>query len=226
MTRDDQLVFCRKCTKRKMDLQKGLLCGLTGDFAKFEKVCPDYEHDMTVLTKNNEAISVADANRMLNSEMLEKFRLEQNLPYAIFAGSIAAIAMAAIWALVTVVTNFQIGYMALAVGAAVGFAVRFGGNGIDQVFGVVGAIISFVGVLLGNFLSIIEFIAEQEELGYFQTLTLIDYHFLPDIMIATFHPMDLLFYALAIYEGYRFSFRRLTEDDFKTMQRKITDKRT
>jgi hypothetical protein len=30
-------------------------------------------------------------------------------------------------------------------------------------------------------------------------------------MAATFHPMDVLFYTIAIGEGYHFSFRRITE---------------
>jgi len=30
---------------------------------------------------------------------------------------------------------------------------------------------------------------------------------------ATFHPTDLLFYGIAVYEGYRFSFRRLSDAD-------------
>ena len=34
-----------------------------------------------------------------------------------------------------------------------------------------------------------------------------------EIMVATFSPMDLLFYGIAVYEGYRLSFRRLTRDD-------------
>ncbi len=32
-------------------------------------------------------------------------------------------------------------------------------------------------------------------------------------MVATFSPIDLLFYGIAVYEGYRLSFRELTERD-------------
>jgi hypothetical protein len=32
-------------------------------------------------------------------------------------------------------------------------------------------------------------------------------------MRATFNPMDLLFYGIAVYEGYRFSFREITKKD-------------
>ncbi len=34
-----------------------------------------------------------------------------------------------------------------------------------------------------------------------------------EIMKVTFYPMDILFYAIAVYEGYRFSFRQISEDE-------------
>ena len=35
-----------------------------------------------------------------------------------------------------------------------------------------------------------------------------------ELMSATFQVMDLLFYGLAVYFGYRYAFRQLTADDF------------
>ena len=37
------------------------------------------------------------------------------------------------------------------------------------------------------------------------------------VLTATFQVMDLLFYALAVYEGYRFSFRRITEAETRRL---------
>jgi hypothetical protein len=34
-----------------------------------------------------------------------------------------------------------------------------------------------------------------------------------DLMKATFSPIDLLFYGIAVYEGYRFSFRQVTPEE-------------
>lgn len=33
------------------------------------------------------------------------------------------------------------------------------------------------------------------------------------VMVATFSPMDLLFYGIAVYEGYKLSFRRVSPED-------------
>jgi hypothetical protein len=143
----------------------------------------------------------------------EKLKLEQNLPLAFAGGSAAALVGGIIWALVTVTSGYQIGWMAVGVGFLVGYSIRFLGKGIDTVFGVIGAALALIGCLLGNFFSLVGFSSKQENLGVFDILTTIDYSIVPDVMIEAFSPMDLLFYGIAIYEGYRFSFRQITEEE-------------
>jgi hypothetical protein len=38
------------------------------------------------------------------------------------------------------------------------------------------------------------------------------------VLLETFQPMDLLFYGIAIYEGYKFSFRQLTEQELAALK--------
>lgn len=140
----------------------------------------------------------------------EKLKMEQNLPMAFLGGSGAAILGGIGWALVTVATNYQIGWMAVGVGFLVGYCVRSLGKGIDKVFGIVGAALALLGCLLGNFFTLIGAYAKQESTGVFDVLVSIDYSLVPQVMIDAFSPMDLLFYGIAVYEGYRFSFRKLT----------------
>lgn len=45
MTREERLEYCQVCTKRKMDWNKGLLCGLTGEAAAFEQTCDSFQQD-------------------------------------------------------------------------------------------------------------------------------------------------------------------------------------
>ena len=146
------------------------------------------------------------------ADRYHRLRAEQNLALAIFAGVGAAIAGAAAWAAVTVTTEFQIGYMAIAVGFLVGYAVRLG-KGIDKVFGIVGAILALLGCVLGNLLSAVGFLSKELHMGVMETLSRLDYSKIPEILVSTFSVMDLVFYAIAVYEGYRFSFRRLTPQD-------------
>lgn len=144
---------------------------------------------------------------------MEKLGLEQNLPFAIISGIAAALVAAVLWAVVTVATQYQIGFMAIVVGLMVGYTIRYTGKGIDKTFGIIGAALALFGCVLGNFLSLIGFFANAEGLGYMEAMGMIDFALVPEIMIETFNPMDLLFYGLAVYEGYQFSFRKITEQE-------------
>lgn len=120
---------------------------------------------------------------------------------------------ALLWAAITVATGYQIGYMAIAIGAGVGISMRVFGKGMDQIFGISGAIIAIVSCLLGNYFSLVGSIANYENLGYFETFSLINLSEIIPMMKETFSGMDLFFYAIAGYEGYKFAFRAFTEKE-------------
>lgn len=147
------------------------------------------------------------------ASFLEQLRLEQNMPLAIVAGLAASLVGAIVWAIITSVTGYQIGYMAVAIGFLVGFAIRTFGKGIDKIYGIMGAAFSIFGCLVGNFLTFAGYVSKDQGIGIVDTLLLIDYSLVPEAMIETFSPMDVLFYGIAIYEGYKFSFRKLTEHE-------------
>ena len=120
---------------------------------------------------------------------------------------------AALWAVVTITTGYQIGYIAVAVGFLVGFAMRQFGKGTDQVFGVVGAVLALLGCGLGNLFSACAVLSQQEGIPFFDVLSVLDLEIISELMAATFSPVDLLFYGIAIYEGYKLSFHQLTAQD-------------
>ena len=154
-------------------------------------------------------ISEQDAERAL-----DVFRQEQNLVVGGMAGLIAAVAGAAVWAGVTVVTDYQIGWMAVGLGFLVGIAIRTMGRGIDQVFGVVGAVMALVGCVLGNVFTIAWYISAQTGSSLMSVLTQLDMELMIDLITESFQVMDILFYGLALYFGYKYAFRQLTSDDF------------
>lgn len=143
----------------------------------------------------------------------QKFEAEQNMVGGFLAGAVAALVGAGAWALVTVLTGYQIGFMAIGVGFLVGLAVQFGGKGINKIFGVMGAALALIGCLLGNFFTVVHFVAEAEGLGFFDTLTRISPAAIPELMSITFSPMDLVFYGIAVYEGFKLSFRKITHEE-------------
>ncbi|NJO01552.1 MAG: hypothetical protein HC880_07570 [Bacteroidia bacterium] len=146
-------------------------------------------------------------------QYIERLRLEQNLPLGLIVGLVASVGGAILWAAVTVSTGYQIGYMAVAVGLMVGYSIRFTGKGIDKIFGIVGAILAIFGLLAGKLPQHRRIFANDQGLGYLETLSLVDFSLIPQVMMETFSPIDLLFYGIAVYEGYKFSFREITEED-------------
>ena len=82
---------------------------------------------------------------------------------------------AALWAIISVALNFQIGYMAIGVGLLVGFTVRYFGIGLELKFGIIGGVFAFLGCLLGNFFSYVGISAGQLQQSFFSVLQLVDW---------------------------------------------------
>ena len=156
----------------------------------------------------------AEQGSKINADVLqariENLKFEQNIGLGIIGGGIGGLIGAVIWAAVTYLTEYQIGWLALGVGFLVGLGVRYLGKGIDTIFGVVGGVIALFSVALGNFLTIQGYAAKYYEVSFLEVLKMFDYTYTFDVMRDTFSPMDVLFYGLAIYAGYRYSFRKIT----------------
>ncbi|MBS2213659.1 hypothetical protein KEM09_19780 [Carboxylicivirga mesophila] len=220
MTRQEQLAFCKKCTNRQSDIQQGLLCRLTGEKADFETSCKhfkrdEYVKDTVIDTANDTDQSIL---RGLDANSLNQLKEHQDFYYALIGGLLASLISGVLWAAITVSTQYQIGYMAIGVGLIVGFAVRFFGAGIDQKFGFLGAGLALLGCLSGNLFSEVGFYAHAESLSYIEVLSYLNFGIIIDILVESFSPMDILFYGIAVFEGYKLAFRRVSELEIKMIQ--------
>lgn len=104
--------------------------------------------------------------------------------------------------------------MAVGVGFLVGYAVRILGKGVSNIFGVVGALCALTGCILGNIFSACGFVANQESVSVLRVITnvLMQPVVAVELLKVTFSPMDFLFYAIAVYTGYKFSFREISQE--------------
>jgi hypothetical protein len=143
---------------------------------------------------------------------MQQLKSEQNLGMGVVGGLMGMVIGAVLWAVITVVTDYQIGWMAIGVGFLVGLGVQLLGKGLSSSFGVAAAVLAGVGCLLGNFLVIIGFVSQEFGLTYGEIFAELDGATMVELMTATFQPMDLLFYGLAIYTGYRGGFRKMTQE--------------
>jgi antitoxin component YwqK of YwqJK toxin-antitoxin module len=217
MTRNQHLEFCKRCKNREFDTQQGLICGLTKRIADFETSCPNYQLDDSVKIDITPA-EPAPAYTVLSdlsTELKTRMRAQQDMSYAVVGGLSASLVGALLWAVITVATGYQIGYIAIVVGLLVGLAVRYFGAGIDYVYGLIGGLFALFGCALGNILSQVGFYANQEGLSYFDVLGMLNLSVILNIFGESFSPMDLVFYGIAGYEGYKFAFRTIPEEFIK-----------
>ena len=54
MTREERLKYCSICKNREMNIQRGMLCGLSHEYASFESACSDFNADDAAIKKQLE----------------------------------------------------------------------------------------------------------------------------------------------------------------------------
>ena len=128
-------------------------------------------------------------------------------PRILLAGIAAMLVGAVLWAVVSVITNMELGLMAIAVGFVVGLAIQKVRKQRDVSLGWIGAGLALLGCVIGNALTLIGFVSQRYGIPYDEALTRLGIDGLVRLMITGFAPMDILFYGIAIYEGFKFSSR-------------------
>ena len=194
--------YCRNCVSRDFVTGRGLVCKRTNALPAFQGECADYQKDEE-LEKMAPTPRPEDYTVQLDRKQL---LAEQNLPKGLLLGILACIVGAVAWCLISVSTGFQIGYMAIGVGFLVGYAVRQG-KGVTPIFGIIGAALALVSCVMGDFFSIIGLIGKEYELSYWEMLTGLEVKEIVSMLTDNLASMTVVFYGIALYEGYKLSFR-------------------
>lgn len=197
--------YCRQCISHEVASDGSLICKHSGEAPEYEEECElfqeEEEEDQAVLTQQANEAFLEDQER-ITKQMLA----EENLPVGVLWGLVACLIGAVLWGLISYLTNYQIGYMAIAMGFIVGMAMRMG-KGVRPIFGVVGAALALLGCVLGDYLSIIGYWAEDEQLSYMDILFSVNIVDMIPVLIDNTMSMTALFYVIALFEGYKLSFR-------------------
>ena len=200
--------YCRNCALRDFANGRGLICKRTNALPAFEGVCDNFQQDEE-LERMAPTPQPEDYSVVVDKEQL---LAEQNLPKAVLLGALASIVGAVAWGLISVATGYQIGYMAIGVGFLVGMAMRQG-KGVTMIFGIIGAALSLLSCVMGDFFSIIGLIAKEYDVSFMETLTQIDFKDVVSLLTDNLASMTIVFYGVALYEGYKLSFREQKEPE-------------
>lgn len=65
------------------------------------------------------------------------------------------------------------------------------------------------------------FIAANEEMAFMDILVQLDFAITYELLASTFEIIDVLFYGMAVYFGYKYSFRQVSEGDFNRALGKV-----
>ncbi len=129
----------------------------------------------------------------------------ESLPFAILGAFDAAVLSALAWAAVTVLTKYQIGYMAVGVGALVGVSVRYFGQGRGAVYRALSVAFALAGCVFGNYLSQVGFYLAESGEGLLEVVLSLRPAQAPQILAESFSPLDLLFYGLAVFQAWKYA---------------------
>ena len=147
-------------------------------------------------------------------QYLGRLRENQNLGAGLLSGIVAAAVGAVAWAAFTYATNYKLGLTAIIVGAFVGYAVRRFGRGVDIQFKIMGATLALLGCLAGNLLMVCAILARQEKLSLVAVISLLTPAKVVRLVQVTFDSADILFYGIAVFEGFKIAARELTQADY------------
>ncbi len=123
---------------------------------------------------------------------------------ALLAGLAAAVAGAGIWMGVEVAWNLKIGFVAIAIGALVGFAVRLAGNGHSFIYGIIGAVFTLGGCLGGEIAANL-YAASSAQEPFLELARTIDYSQMVSTIFSKMDPIGYVIYGIGVYEGYKLS---------------------
>lgn len=165
-----------------------------------------------------DATSPAALDERQVAQLVKRLRDNQNIGGAMLGGLAGALIGAGLWAIITVMTNFQIGWEAVGVGFLVGFGVRALGRGIDPLFGYVGGALSLLGIVLGNIVTGMIIVSKDQHIPFMDLASRMNLNIAWLLLSSGFSPIDLLFYGLGIYYGYRYSFHRPTAQDLAAIR--------
>jgi hypothetical protein len=121
------------------------------------------------------------------------------------AGSLAAIVGVVLWAVIAVVTQHRIGFMAVGIGLLVGSTVRRFGQTGSQRDALLSGALAVAGCALGNLFMICGFLSKQRSLPLGTVVwALVSQPLVAiDALASTFTAFDAVFYGIAAYEGYK-----------------------
>ncbi|NIP38504.1 MAG: hypothetical protein GWO07_06240 [Candidatus Dadabacteria bacterium] len=141
--------------------------------------------------------------------------MDSNPTAAIIGGIIGAVTGALVWTGVTIVLRQEFGVAAIAIGFITGFFVRNLGKGTTSIYGIMGALFTFLGCMVGKLFTVIYQQSRGTGISFTEALMDFDLSITIPLIEQTMQRFDYLFIATAAFTGYLFSIHKGKQMHFR-----------
>lgn len=145
---------------------------------------------------------------------MQGLRDRQNLVAALLGGVATSAVGAVLWAGMTYLSGHKFGIMAIFLGFLVGKVVLKVGRGVDIQFRIIGAVLALISCLAGDGLAYCIVLAKIQRVSILSVISQVQSVGLIWFFKKIIDGGDKIFYAIAVYEGFRFSAKKLTPADY------------
>jgi hypothetical protein len=168
-------------------------------------------HNTTKSSKENKLDGRVDFEISENGfhKYSQLMKEKQNIALGIIGGIAALIIGLAAWTGTMLLVSYKLDWMALGVGLLIGYSVRLLGKGVEPKFGVIGAVLAFIGSVAGNLLTACIIFANGKSISFFSVLPQLNPKTVLYFLKAVIGPFDVIFCLGAILIGYYFAFKPL-----------------
>lgn len=148
---------------------------------------------------------------MLSSEseynsLIDSIKEKAHPNLGILLGIAMGILGAFVWAAITIITGYNIGFVAIGVGFLVSLGFTKAGKDTNAIYGVIAGVIALLSIFLGEAMINIYYVATYYEVGIIDALLNIDYNVLLEIIFEGFDVKSVIFYFIAVSAAFKGSY--------------------
>lgn len=158
--------------------------------------------------KKGESVFLCEVCREATEKAFKAETQNPNMVMAAILGVLAAIIAGVAWFLLSVLTGYQIGYVAIGVGFIIGYAVIWGaGKKRGASLQMLSAAITVVTLLISQYVIVLYYLRKyllehKAEFSGYNGQWIFVSPFNPDVLKGMFSPMGVLIWAIGIYFAY------------------------
>ncbi len=140
-------------------------------------------------------------------DLIRSVNQKANYPLGILLGLVFGLIGAGIWALITKLTGYNIGLIAIVIGFLVSQGFVMAGRSTKIVMGITAAIIAFISIFFGNIAIGFLQIADYYDTTFIDVAMNFDYeNYLIELITEIHTPFDIIFYGIAMLTAFKRSF--------------------